>query len=668
MRRWGLTATFAVVSLLAMAVVGTVLILSIAKQAREYALSEATRTAEAYVSAGVMDVASVDALTGRKPLTAEEQAQIDALADMPDDGLHALRLWTVDSQLVYGTDSNRGRFPDGLRLDAALSGTPAPKVVDEIGSDGRVESQLLSVYVPIRAASGDDPAGAAEVVLDYTDTATAISNAIRLVAILVVAGLGLLWLLLFRTVSNASRRLRDHATQNARLALLDPLTSLPNRRLLSDRIDRAVTAAHRSGQAVGLLLLDVDGFKEVNDTLGHDVGDLLLTEVATRVRSVARETDTVARLGGDEFAILMPIVADVDEATAAARRILDVFGEAFVLADVTLHVDASLGVALLPDHADDEMTLLRRADVAMYAAKRANLGFVVYSAEGDHHSAKRLTLTGDLRQALAVEDQLALYYQPKIDLRTGRVAGVEALLRWNHPEHGNVSPGDFIPWAEQTGMMADLSQWVLEQGVQQLATWERERTAVPLDLALNLSARNLHEAQLTERIRVLLSDVRVSPSCLELEITESAIPADAGRAQDAMAQLSELGVRLAIDDFGIGNTSISQLRSIPLRTLKIDRSFIVPLTSDSGSIVLARAVIDLAHEFDLVTVAEGVEDVSEALILRELGCDLAQGFLWSPAVPAAELEQVVERINASADEVFSVTSGSVSRVRKPQSE
>jgi predicted signal transduction protein with EAL and GGDEF domain len=332
-----------------------------------------------------------------------------------------------------------------------------------------------------------------------------------------------------------------------------------------------------------------------------------------------------------------------------------VFGDAFDLDGITLHVDASLGVALLPDHAEDQMTLLRHADVAMYAAKRAKLGYAVYSEKGDHHSAQRLTLMGDLRLALSSEDQLALHYQPKIDLQTGRVAGVEALIRWDHPSIGPISPVDFIPLAEQTGMVSDLTQWVLEQAVGQLHDWERERAGLPMHLAVNLSARNLHEADLPERVRLLLQDARISPNCLELEITESAIPGDAGRAQDAMRALSEQGVRLAVDDFGIGNTSISQLRSYPLRTVKIDRSFIQPLMTDSGSIVLVRAIIELAHEFDLVTVAEGVEDAATAATLSELGCDLAQGFFWSPAVPAGDILQVVQTIDEAA---ALVTSGS----------
>jgi EAL domain-containing protein (putative c-di-GMP-specific phosphodiesterase class I) len=265
---------------------------------------------------------------------------------------------------------------------------------------------------------------------------------------------------------------------------------------------------------------------------------------------------------------------------------------------------------------------------------------------------------GDLRQALAADDQLALHYQPKIDLRSGRVAGLEALLRWQHPEHGFVPPGEFIPLAEQTGLVYDLTQWVLEQAVTQVSVWEKTRAPLPLDLAVNLSARNLHEVSLSERVRQLLQDSRVSPASIELEITESAIPGDAGRAQDVMRALASQGVRLAVDDFGIGNTSISQLRSFPLRTLKIDRSFIEPLTRDAGSIVLVRAMIDLAHEFELLVVAEGVEDAETAATLRDLGCDLAQGFVWSKPVPSSEIAATVSAIDAMAAESVKLTSGS----------
>ena len=659
MRRWGLTATFAIVSLLAMVAVGTLLIVAIGRQARAYALDEAVHTAEAYLTAGVREAADLSQLAGRKPLPAAARSEIDRLADQPDDSLRAVRLWTVDSQLVYASDASTrgGLFPDNLRLDTTLNDSlPAPKVVDEFPSlrspdatpSDLASSPVLSVYLPLGTMADGQPAGAAEIVLDYADTEAALSDVMRLIALLVGVGLALLWLLLFRTVSNASRRLRKHAFENARLALLDPLTGLPNRRLLTERLDREVIVARESGRPMALLILDVDGFKDINDTMGHDVGDKLLVEVAQRIRHVARDSDTVARLGGDEFAVLMPGVGHIDKATELARRSLDQFTQAFDLDTINLHVDSSIGVAVLPDHADDQTTLMRHADVAMYAAKRAKIGVAVYSPDRDHNSTARLTLMGDLRNALSSEDQLVLHYQPKIDLRTGRVAGVEALLRWNHPVHGFMAPDVFIPLAEQTGMITDLTQWVLENAIQQVETWQRLRGGEPLQVALNLSARNLHEPDLSERVRILLDHAHVSPASLEIEITESAIPGDPGQAMTLIQELADLGVPVAIDDFGIGNTSISQLRSFPLRTLKIDRSFIAPLDSDPGSVVLVRAIVDLAHEFGITAIAEGVEVPAVATTLRDLGCDLAQGFLWSKAVPQDEVLDLVARIDGGA--------------------
>ena len=650
MRRWGLTATFAIVSLLAMVAVGTLLIVAIGRQAKSYALAEAVHTAEAYLTSGVRDEADLEHLAGRKPLSPEVKRSLDELAAHPDDSLRALRLWSVDSQLIYASDADTrlGMFPDNIRLDQVIDDSvPVAKVVEVLPSeDGKVAgSNVLSVYLPLGTLSDGQPAGVAEVVLDYSETQQALADVMRLIALLVGVGLAVLWLLLFRTVSNASRRLRNHALENARLALLDPLTGLPNRRLLSERLDREVAEAEQTDRPVALLILDIDGFKDINDTMGHDVGDELLVEVARRIREVARDGDTVARLGGDEFAVLMPSVGHVDRATELARRILEQFGHPFDLQAISLHVDSSIGVALLPDHADDQTTLMRRADVAMYAAKRAKTGFAVYSPDRDHNSAARLTLMGDLRAALDREDQLALYYQPKVDLVTGRVAGFEALLRWEHPTHGFIPPDRFIPDAEQTGMITDLTQWVLEQAVAQVACWQREGGIHALPVAVNLSARNLQEADIPERVRVLLDHAHVSPASLEVEITESAIPSDPGQATRLIEELADLGVAVSIDDFGIGNTSISQLRSFPLQTLKIDRSFIAPLDNDPGSAVLVRAIVDLAHEFGITTIAEGVEVPKVADMLKGLGCDLAQGFFWSEPVPAADVPALVKRLD-----------------------
>jgi len=698
MRRWGLAATFAVVSLLAMAVVGVLLVVTIAQQARAYAVNEAIHTADAYIQAGVLRAATVPQLTGKTRLPVSAQQTLTDLtvpgvgeataassqragpqAVDSDDTLLALRLWRMNSDLIYATDvplqEARGGaarpgpmspltfknllLADSARIDAIINDPrhqPLAKVMGQLNPDdhGQSPRPVLSVYFPLTGPNGR-PAGIVEVVLNYASTEAAVSGAVRLVAIVVLVGLLLLWVLLFRTVWNASRRLRRHAVENARLALLDPLTDLPNRRLLTERLERAISAASRSRQSLALLLLDVDGFKDINDTLGHEVGDRLLQEVAQRIRAVSREDDTVARLGGDEFAILMPEVEDLSDAQILAQRILSEFRSSFLLDGLDLHVDASIGVAVLPDHADSATALMRHADVAMYMAKRSKIGVATYSSEGDHNTTERLTLMGDLRSALARQDELTLHYQPKVDLRTGRVAGVEALLRWQHPNLGGVSPERFVPMAEQTGLMTELSDHVLQEVVGQLAAWQAAGHS--LQVAVNLSARNLHEADLVPRLRLMLEQAHVSPTCLELEITESAIPVDPGQARDLLDELAAMGLSIAIDDFGIGNTSISQLRDLPLRTLKIDRSFISSLRREASSVVLVRAVVDMAHEFGVRTVAEGVEDECAADLLREIGCDVAQGFLWSPAVAADDLLPLLESIDARGERE-PVTSGS----------
>lgn len=644
MRRWSLTATFAVVSLLAMSAVGALLIVAIANQARSYAIAEAVRTAEAYVTAGVQDVASTASLTGRSELSFAEQGEIRRLTADPTDGLRAVRLWTVDSQVVFATDAQEGLFPDGLRLDSALIGKPAPKVVGELGADGREKSRSLSVYVPLYRAGGGEPVGAAEIVLDYSDTEAAVADAVRLVAVLVAGGLVLLWILLFRTVSNASRRLRSHATENARLALLDPLTGLPNRRLLAERIDRAAIAAARSGQPMGLLLLDVDGFKEINDTLGHNRGDTLLVEIAARLSTVVRDADTVARLGGDEFAILAPTIASLLDADRLARRVHAVFDEPFVIDELALHVDCSVGLAVLPHHASDVTELFQRADIAMYGAKTTHVGVLVYDAESDDSSTDWLLL-GDLRVALGTA-QLSVHYQPKIDLISGQVVGLEALLRWNHPVRGNIPPNLFIPIAERSGLIRTLTRYVLEMVLTQVAEWDRVKARFAyLPVAVNLSARNLVESDFAEFVEDLLASHMVEPSRLELELTESALIEDPVRTHQMLHRLSELGVTLAVDDFGTGYTSMAALESMPLTTLKIDRSFVVRMSDDPAGVTLVRAMVELAHEFGLAVVAEGVEDEDVTDQLRALGCDVGQGFLWSRPVSGDDLPEVLVQLS-----------------------
>jgi diguanylate cyclase (GGDEF)-like protein len=590
------------------------------------------RSIESYASDSVPEQAFTVGV-----LSPEESARVTGQVDGFRE-LRRLRLWTVDGTLLFDSQADTTGFPDGDRLDAATrQRQPVAQVVTEVRGEefGGTETTLLDVYVPVQHEGV--VVGAAEVMLDYQGTSDAVAAATRTVTLVVVGGLVLLWLLLFRTVWNASRRLHTSALENARLALLDSLTGLPNRRMLADRLERAIGEHHQTGTIVGLALLDIDRFKDINDSLGHDRGDELLQQVAERLRGDLREEDVVARLGGDEFAILLPDVRSVADADAAARRVRQLFVPPFMLGELALHVDTSIGVACLPDHADDASSLMRMADVAMYTAKTHRLGVSVYSPEEDDSSPARLVLLGDLHRALGVENELEMHYQPKIDLRTGRTVGLEALMRWRHPTRGMLPPDLFVPLAEQSGLIHDLTKYALRACVAQLERWQVMGEPVPV--AVNLSAHDVTSHAVVEVIEDLLAAHDVPSALLEVEITETALVSDPSRVVPVLQRLADLGVHVSIDDFGIGNTSISQLRDLPVHGLKIDRLFVADMsaTGREGSEVIVKAMVDLAHSFGLQVVAEGVEDAQTAEALRRLTVDQAQGYLYSPAVRADRL-------------------------------
>jgi diguanylate cyclase (GGDEF)-like protein len=648
-RRTSLTTTFAVVSLVAMLALGIALVSTVGQMMRQQALDESVRTATAYADSGLRNRVTAD--EWRKELFKPATLTRLKVNLRPDQTLTTIRLWGKSGRVLFDTDGSTGAFPDTERLYQAISGgQPSAALVTEVdaaedgaGDGGRLlagSQTVLDVYVPVFADPDSDlPYGAAEIVLDYAPTQAATANAVRNVAIIVALGLVVLWLLLFRTVRNASHRLRASAAENARLALLDPLTGLPNRRLLAERLERAVSDAAAEGHHVGLLLLDIDRFKEINDSLGHDRGDTLLVEVADRLREIVRETDTVARLGGDEFAILLKTVRSVEDGSMFAERVLGAFAQPYVIDGLVLHVETSIGLALLPDHAEDVQSLLKRADVAMYVAKAGRRGMSVYEADGDSNSPARLILLGDLRRALDSGDQLSVHFQPKLDLNTRSIVGLEALLRWNHPVRGMIPPGDFIPLAEQTGLVHLLTRRVLELVLEQMRIWLAEGQEI--QVAVNLSALNLAEPDLDRKIADLLDEYGVPARLLEFEITESAIVQDPERASATLSRIAAMGSTIALDDFGIGNTSISQLRDLPIDTLKIDRSFILDMATAGGE-VLVKVVTDLAHEFQMVAVAEGVEEADVAERLRAMGCDVAQGFLYARPVPAHELPAIIK--------------------------
>ncbi len=434
--------------------------------------------------------------------------------------------------------------------------------------------------------------------------------------------------------------LRDIAERKAqqaeleRMALHDALTGLPNRTLFNDRIERAIGAAKRARLSMAVLLLDLDRFKDVNDTLGHDVGDLLLTEVGPRLQKPLRETDTVARLGGDEFAILLPGPTDLEVACRVAERIVDGLRHPFDIRGLVLEIGVSIGVALYPEHGQSGPELLQHADVAMYAAKRGPTGFVVYSAESDTNSVRQLTLSGQLRRAIE-EGQLLLEFQPKIDARSATVAGVEALTRWRHPELGSIPPDEFIHSAEQTGLIKPLTLWVMNAALRELRRWTEH--GHDFGVAVNLSVKSLQDTELPDIVCGLLESWQQRPERLTFEITESALMADPAAALGVLERIAALGCRLSLDDFGTGYSSLAYLQKLPIDELKIDRSFVIAMTRDESAAVIVRAVVKLAKGLGLAVVAEGVESADAFERLRALGCDQAQGYWFGSAMTGDQL-------------------------------
>ncbi len=636
-----------------MVLVGVALVLVTASQMRTQALRDGTGVAARVAVYAAGAVPSTAFVTG--VLSPEEQAALTTATRPFTDDLVELRLWSADGRLMYSSEDATTGLPHADRLARVMgSGTPDATVQPDVRADGSAtgESTVLDVYVPVLLEDTATPAaqpgvapgqavGAAEVMLDRSGTQESLRETTRTVALVVVGSLVLLWLLLFRIVHSTSRRLRTAALENARLALLDSLTGLPNRRLLADQMQRAIDKVADEGARVGLILLDVDRFKDINDTLGHDRGDELLQQVAERLRTALRDDDVVARLGGDEFAILLPDVRSVANAERLGRRVRALFTRPFELSDIALHVETSIGVACLPDHAADASSLMRTADIAMYAAKHHRTGVSVYSPDEDDSSPARLVLLGELHQALEARtepgavSQLEMHYQPKIELSSQRVVGLEALIRWRHPTRGLLAPGAFVPLAEQSGLIHRITAFALEESVRQLAIWRTEGRRAPV--AVNLSAHDVVSPTVVEVIEALLAEHEVEPSLLEVEITETALVADPSRVVPVLERLSRLGVGVAIDDFGTGTTSISQLRDLPVAELKIDRLFVADLGEGgrAGSEVVVKAMVDLAHSFGLRVVAEGVEDEQTALTLARLEVDRAQGFLWAHPAPAS---------------------------------
>src|SRR5579875_51778 len=415
----------------------------------------------------------------------------------------------------------------------------------------------------------------------------------------------------------------------------DALTDLPNRILLLERLEQAIIAPRQARQSVALLMMDLDHFKEINDTFGHIHGDILLQQVAERLRQSVGETATVARPGGDEFALLLP-VTDKAEVVQTVEKVHAALDAEFTIRGYPLRVDASIGIALSPEHGQDTLTLLRRADMALYTAKRSHESYAFYDAANDQYSPRRLALIGALRKAIT-SNELILYYQPKADTHSGVVRGVEALLRWQHPIYGFLSPDLFIQLAEQTGLITPLSAWVLDTALKQCRAWLR--SGLELSVAVNLSMWNLRDASLPDTIAALLQAYCIAPRLLCIELTESAVMADTERTLDVLSRLSTLGVRISVDDFGTGYSSLFYLKRLPVNELKIDKSFVQHMSEVEADAAIVRSTVELAHSLGLHVVAEGVEDHVTLQLLRDLGCDTVQGYYMSRPLPPHDFER-----------------------------
>jgi diguanylate cyclase (GGDEF)-like protein/PAS domain S-box-containing protein len=426
----------------------------------------------------------------------------------------------------------------------------------------------------------------------------------------------------------------------------DLLTDLPNRKLLADRLRQALLQAQHSGKMMAVLYVDLDRFKAIKDTLGHDVGDEFLRAVVPRLVEAVRDTDTVARLGGDEFVIVLSEIDTPEEAARAAERVVEALAKPYAIGGRELYSTASIGISVFPGDGDVPEDLIRNADAALYRAKVSGRGaFHFYTAATHARALDRLELEHQLRRALE-RDEFTLHYQPIVD-RSERAVAVEALLRWEHPDLGTIGPDRFIPLCEEVGLIVPIGRWVMQRASAQMRAW-RSSGLRPLRLALNVSARQVSDPHMLANVREALALLQGAPDLLELEITESILLADPGNARQTIAELKSLGVRISLDDFGTGYSALAYLKHFPVDTLKIDRAFVRDLPHDRGDAAIVAAVVALGHAMDITVVAEGVETPEQAELVRRLGCDALQGFHFSRPLPAQRLEAVLRAWDGSA--------------------
>ena len=611
--------------------------------ARQDAIAQAERNAVVHATlvADTVLQTEVEASDFRPGLGASRLDELDRLfaRDVLTDDTVRVKLYAPDGTVTYSTNRRQiGTAPEPEETAEVMGGETVTGITDLAAEGGGgPRGKALEVYEAVRGGHDARPVGVVELYKDYGPIAASARAAWSRAALVLLSVLALLLVGLIPLLRRVSRQLSAQLVSIRHQALHDALTGLPNRELFAEQVDRALLDAGDRTAGTAVLLVDLDRFKEVNDTLGHHSGDAVLCEIAVRLSRLVRKADAVARLGGDEFGIVAPETGSA-AAVELAHRVRDGLQRPLHVEGLELQVDASIGIAVAPIDGADGGTLLRHADVALYESKDIHQPSV-YSAARDHYSPERLALIGELRRAIA-RDELLLHYQPLAEIGSGEIACVEALVRWQHPKLGLLAPDRFVPLAEHTGFIRHLTRWVVSSALAQLADWRAR--GFDLAVAVNVSARDLLDSALPDEIQGSLSRHGVPPESLTLEITENTLLSDEQRVRAVLAQLSGLGAAVAVDDFGSGYSSLSHLTRLPIDVLKIDKSFVLNM-ADRDDLAIVRSTIELGHSLGLRVVAEGVEDTAAFSRLAELRCDTAQGYLISRPQPATELTALLER-------------------------
>ncbi|HEX5908905.1 MAG TPA: EAL domain-containing protein [Thermoleophilaceae bacterium] len=593
---------------------------------------ERAAQSQAEVMRGAMGQATLARAVSQRNPSRAQRARVNRLLGRvaAESEALAVRLVGPSGRVAYSSIAGErgGKLPATPDFRMAMTGDAA---AERQQADGTTS---VGAYVPLRRSPGSAPAG----VLNTDTPVSALEGAApggqRQMSALLVVGVFLLVAtaggLLVSRIRARPRRKHAHSP-----GMSDSLTGLPNREVFNSLTEKALADCPQGGK-VAVLLMDLDRFKEINDSLGHFNGDLVIERVGKRLRTVLREGDQVARLGGDEFAMLLPNVQAKDSVSGAAQRIQEALSEPFSVGGLALKVEASIGSALYPTDVDKAGKLLQAADVAMYAAKKAHSGHEFYSPDQHQYTPARLGLVAQLNRAME-GGELVLHYQPKARLATGTVEGVEALARWNHPQRGLLFPDEFIPVTEHTSMIRPLTVHFLETALEQVDNWSKQ--GIELNVAVNLSAQLLLDLQLPREIGRMLSRVGAASSKLEVEITESAIMSDPRRARRVLDRMREMGIRVAIDDFGTGYSSLVSLKQLPVSTIKVDKSFVMNMEADPDDAAIVRSTVALGHNLGLEVVAEGVETPGAWRELQAMGADIAQGYYLSKALPADQFNR-----------------------------